>query len=427
MPKNIERRSNTWYATLHVPLDVRSKIGKSKFFLSLKTTDKRVAEDRASRVVAGWKDQISAARGNSDPFIDEMLAWRRELDQAELLQTPEEASSYEILSGLVSERAEEIARREGNPRAQHFYRVAHGEDTLLSQYFDEWASHLGQAPKTIDQMKKDVKRMIDHFVTVEAVTKSATVEWVKELMHDKPDRPGYSASSLDRIFKFSRSFWKYLQEAEVADPERHPFVLPSFAMKRGRAKGKGKDGWEPFTPSEVTVILAAAIQKGDEQLADIIRLGMYTGARIEELAALKLSDCTVDVLNISDSKTEAGVRQVPVHPELVQVIKRLTDASKDEYLLSGLTFNKYGDRSNAIGKRFGRLKASLGFPQKKVFHSIRKTVVTMLENAGVAENLTADIVGHEKPRITYGLYSGGHSVSRMKDAIELLKYPAAST
>ena len=57
-------------------------------------------------------------------------------------------------------------------------------------------------------------------------------------------------------------------------------------------------------------------------------------------------------------------------------------ASQDGYLLSGLTFNKYGDRSNAIGKRFGRLKQSLGFSEKKVFHSIRKTVVTLLEDGG---------------------------------------------
>ena len=34
-------------------------------------------------------------------------------------------------------------------------------------------------------------------------------------------------------------------------------------------------------------------------------------------------------------------------------------------------------------------------------------MVTLLEDAGVSENLTAGIVGHEKPRITYGLYSGG--------------------
>ena len=46
----------------------------------------------------------------------------------------------------------------------------------------------------------------------------------------------------------------------------------------------------------------------------------------------------------------------------------------------------------------------------------------MLENAGISENIAADIVGHEKPRITYGLYSGGASLAIMKTAIEKVKY-----
>jgi hypothetical protein len=47
-------------------------------------------------------------------------------------------------------------------------------------------------------------------------------------------------------------------------------------------------------------------------------------------------------------------------------------------------------------------------------------VITQFENVGVSENLAADIVGHEKPRITYGLYSGGASLAVKKqwDALE---------
>lgn len=97
--------------------------------------------------------------------------------------------------------------------------------------------------------------------------------------------------------------------------------------------------------------------------------------------------------------------------------------TKGRCILSDLSFNKYGDRSNAIGQRFGRLKQVLGFPNDKVFRSIRKTVVTLLENAGDSENLTADIVGHEKPRITYGPYSGRHSLAPMKEAIKEIRFP----
>lgn len=102
---------------------------------------------------------------------------------------------------------------------------------------------------------------------------------------------------------------------------------------------------------------------------------------------------------------------------------RLIGTRKEGYVLPDLTENKYGDRSNAIGKRFGRLKTETGFTANHVFHSIRKTVVTLLENAGVPENVAADIVGHEKPTMTYGLYSGGNELEIKRAAIEKLAYP----
>ena len=84
--------------------------------------------------------------------------------------------------------------------------------------------------------------------------------------------------------------------------------------------------------------------------------------------------------------------------------------------------NKYGDRSNAVGKRFGRLKNELGFEKQYVFHSIRKTVVMILENAGVPKNVVADIVGHEKTTMTYGLYSGGLSLVVKHEVLNKLAY-----
>ena len=101
---------------------------------------------------------------------------------------------------------------------------------------------------------------------------------------------------------------------------------------------------------------------------------------------------------------------------------RLVDQSEDGYVLSGLTADKYGARSNGLSSRFGKLKTSLGFDQRHVFHSIRKTVVTILENAGAPENVVADIVGHEKTTMTYGLYSGGTSLAVKREVLEKLAY-----
>jgi integrase len=149
---------------------------------------------------------------------------------------------------------------------------------------------------------------------------------------------------------------------------------------------------------------------------------MWTGCRIEELCALKVEQVKDDHFSIGDAKTKAGWRDVPIHRELAQTMTRLIDDSADGYVLSGLSVNKYGDRSNAVGKRFGRLKKDLDFGKQHVFHSIRKTVVTILENAGVPENVVADIVGHEKTTMTYGLYSGGLSLVVKHEALNKLAY-----
>jgi hypothetical protein len=67
-----------------------------------------------------------------------------------------------------------------------------------------------------------------------------------------------------------------------------------------------------------------------------------------------------------------GRGTIPIHNEIKQVIARLIDTATGQYLISGLSFNKYGDRSNAIGKRFGRLKTRLEYGPDYGFHSIRE-------------------------------------------------------
>ncbi len=410
---NIERRNNTWFATLHVPPDVVEVLGKRKFFQTLKTTDKRTAESRAAVVVAGWKAQIQLARGSSDPFIDEAMDWRQAISNT---SDPEDIDALEC--GLEDRIESHIEPTYGQEEAGRFYAIASGKQTLLSPIIPKWKAMLELAPKSIDQMEKDVKLMVKAFPTAQSINREAVHVWLENLTSGESK---LSPSSIRRIVGFCRNFWRYLQDAGVAPKGSTPFAVPTFAKQK--KNGKSQSGWIPFTPKDVITLQQKAVKIGDQQLADLIELGAYTGARIEELCSLKLSAIKETSLIISDAKTSAGNREVPIHSKLAPLVQRLKDESKDDYLLSGLTFNKYKDRSNAIGKRFGRLKKSMGFEQKHVFHSIRKTVVTMLENAGVSENLAADIVGYDKPRITYGLYSGGASLEVKREALEKITYP----
>ena len=76
-----------------------------------------------------------------------------------------------------------------------------------------------------------------------------------------------------------------------------------------------------------------------------------------------------------------------------------------------------GDRSNAMGKRFGRLKASLGYGPDHVFHSLRKGFTTQLENATIPVTVVAILMGHEIEGQTFGNYSDGLALKGLREAI----------
>ena len=80
-----------------------------------------------------------------------------------------------------------------------------------------------------------------------------------------------------------------------------------------------------------------------------------------------------------------------------------------------------------MGKRFGILKTKLGFDSRYVFHSMRKTVANMFENAECPEGVAADVVGHLKPTMTYGLYSGITKMDlRARWMEQAIRYPTVT-
>lgn len=273
-------------------------------------------------------------------------------------------------------------------------------------------------------MSRDVRLLVERFSLIEDITYSSVFEWAESL-----EVNGKTVSSRIRILKGCKNYWGYLKAKKLVAIESNPFTN-LVSKPKGKASRKLKAN-APYTPEEVVKLWnEAQVQTRygkpycDQQLADLILLSAYTGTRIEELCSLKLADVTEHSFKFIDSKTEAGIREVPIHSKLLPTIKRLKDESKDGYLMTKLPSDQYDKRSGVMSKRFGILKTKLGFSSRVyTAHSFRSTLVTMLENSGISENLAADIVGHKKPRVTYGLYSGGATVELMRDALEKVSYP----
>ncbi len=417
LPPYLVKRYNTYFAVLYIPKDIQYVIGKKKFIKTTGEQNIKLAQAIANVFVMGWKAEIASARSKSDePLINSAKEIKKLLK-----------SSPKYLVDEVIE--EEVARlhKERKPiDAEVFKRISKGENKHLEDVAKEWKIHeekRGLAQKFIDQMDNDVRLVVKQFPTSNYMTAEHVEWWIKDIA-----RIGkLSASSVTRIIGSGKNFYKYLQLIkEVSVTEPNPFVVPAEFKISNKPNSKSVNktqSWLPFSPKEIVGLYKLALVD-NQTLADLILIAMHTGARIEEICSLLCKDVDMkqESITIIDAKTEAGERTIPIHPYIKDRIEKLIENSTDDYLLPELSKNKYGDRSNAIGKRFGRLKTKHKFSSRYVFHSIRKTFTTLLENAGVGENVAADIVGHEKPRITYGLYSGGASLEVMREAIKKISY-----
>lgn len=409
-------KSKIYYAALTIPPDVRPIIGRGvRFFQSTKTKSAPEATRRANALVAGWKAEIAKARGtlpNSRDTFWESL--RRDYMTAD-------PDTQLVIQDLAIELADKEANRASNPElASTLYKIATNQGgTPLAPLVVDWKASLRLAQKSIDQHHRDVVKMADHFISLEAIKPQSVKAWTDKLILE-----GMTSGSLVRIVGGCRSLWRYLQDSGTLPMDTPDPFVGSFRLATKTAPKVTVDR-KAFTAGELVKVYDKALTKKDEALARVIALGAFTGARIEEVCSLKVENCSDGVFIITDSKTDAGIRQVPIHPAIVALVDKMIKESTDGYLVPSKAGGQYGVRSDPYSKRFGRLKGSMGYGPDHVFHSIRKTVATLLEQAGVAEGIAADILGHEKKTLSYGLYSSGSSMAQKLEAISKVTYPGA--
>ena len=453
MPKTSEhhhlfRPHQTWNFRYRWPTAVRSNpafkkaIGKHEFVRSLKTTSFDVAQRHRGVLLAHCKRLTQTIREGSEREIkDELAKFLNQFGDPDQIATKERLKkewagsqanpdyrSAELEDKIFDEGMkqhvpdgieagvypDQDAVLKDYPAVQEFIReVTDPFDVLLEEWLEGRKNKV--KAQTLDDGALAVREFLKKFKTTKSVNKRDVRDWFRSL------EKKLSPTRVGKYKQHISAYWTYLQEKEVVPDNFDPFRHIKIDLQKGIKKG-----YEPFPElgDDCVRLLEAAEQK-DCQLADLILLAMYTGMRAEECTQLKTKDVKHDHLIVTVSKTQAGERKIPIHSEFKPLLQAMITASKDGYVISGIrSKNKYGKRHSAIGQQFGHLKGKLGFKKKQhCFHSFRKTFVTMLDQAGVVERITADIVGHAIQTMTYGVYSAGSSMQQKQDAIEKLEYP----
>lgn len=422
MPKNLQKIGDTYHALLMVPKDVRGILGRSKFTRSTKHKSLRNAQIAAAPWIAEWWQLIEEARQSPDSALERM-AKLMALNREQELDGDYWDYEYEIGSD-----GKPTGRKAGWTDAQltiEYYLEGLDQNTKPSEvkrmkdlyygitgiplplFVNSWIND--QYKNSRDRTKKEAKAaimgVVEFFPTLADLTIRNRQRWIRSETRAK--------KTVQKQMGYVRSYYSWLRENQhVGASEVNPFHLDDIQWPKRLA---GKRSYKPFAVSDIVKLRQAARDAKDTVLVQYIDIAQWTGMRLSEVAQIGAEGSIVTVDGVECLKVREDAKTAASSARLVPIADTLAARVPLEQLSAPPSPDYAGQD---VGKRFGRLKTKLGFSPQHVFHSIRKTAATVFEQAGVPEGVTADIVGHEKQTITYGLYSGGTSVQQRKEAMD---------
>lgn len=417
---SLTKRNGVYYAQLSVPEDVRQIIGKNNFRKSTGSRTRNIALLTATPWLEEWRRQIRMARQEPDALLEEMavLKARAEVEKLDRSVTPDEYGYHpaeRALEGTGLDDAEWLASLPPS-QASKYRDLLHGDGVPLPHFMEKFISSHYDKRKAQTEARRYILEATLHVPTLELINSENAKAWIRAEVQ-KPASERRAVKTMQKAAGYLSEYVLWLQDQRLlSDSIANPFKDLRYPKAL-----KQKESYVPLSLDELLMLRAAAVSSGDFELTAFIDIARYTGMRLAEVGALNADSVeTIDGITClrvkEDAKTvKSAGRLVPVAPTL----QRLMVANG--YTLD--TFN-LGRRENAVGKRFGRLKKVVladGHKRTKCFHSIRKYVATTLEQAGIAEGVAADLVGHEKLTMTYGVYSGGSGLTQLAKAVEALE------
>lgn len=444
----LEKRRQTWFAVVYVPPRLHGVLGK-KLRRSLQTRDLRVAQTKRHIAVAEFKTMIDAARRPAvDKVAAEAASLRETLGRAKggaavirgysADATGDELDQETQLRDYIADRAQQIADDQGDDAAHAFIGVATGRATPLLLHVPDWLREGGQkgsyAPRTKLQLERDLCELKDWLITakvpatVEAITRRMAARFVTEHL----TQSGRTAKTLARIVSSCRAYWTWLARRALVEGDRNPWDRQ--APPKGATRGNGADKERAFTDAELTTLLNGP---ADAELADLMRVAALSGMRIEEIYQLTVRDCAGGNFNIRRAKTQAGVRVVPIHPDLAPIVaRRSAHKAPAAWLFDEAGPQREGrERSMAASKRFGHYRRGLEVAEMVTgkrrslvnFHSLRRWFITAALRAGQPERVVQQVVGHKPQGVTLGIYFAGDLPAQLRACVEAVRLPNGTT
>ena len=392
-------KSGIWQAELRVPRDLRDVIGKTRFAKSMRTRNKREAVVKAAPILEHWQSEIDLAKTDPQAFLAKQILHNARCDFGD--KSSESGASNCHFAWLHDLPPSKVSA---------YKTIEWGSDIPLPAYMNTFVKSHYTKSGTRSEARRYILEATLFTPTLAALTRINAQRWLTE-EENKDSSARRALKTMQKATGYLSEYISWLQYHNlVCQNVINPFRGLHYSKKLAKTKQ-----YEPLTYEEVCLLRAAAVRKGDELMVAYIDIARFTGMRLSEIGALN-SDSIELIDGITCFRVSSDAKTVASANRLIPISSRLQS-------LVDLQSLDMKDLGTAVGKRFGRLKRNVlpdGEDRSRCFHSIRKFVVTTLEQGGVAEGVAADLVGHEKPNITYNVYSGGSSVEQLSRAVGVL-------
>lgn len=169
-----------------------------------------------------------------------------------------------------------------------------------------------------------------------------------------------------------------------------------------------------FTEKEIKALW----KQSNNAQVKVILMMIYTGVRISELLDLKREDVHIDdhYFDVVASKTESGIRSVPIADKVYPFFKELYDQG-NEYLMTMKTTGRKFLYRNYKDAYWNPILQQFGFEHKP--HDTRHTFISLMTIAEVDARIIKAIVGHSGSGVTEQVYTH-FPMDKLLDAVNLI-------
>ena len=366
--------------------------------------------------------------------------------------SPENAKEWRELRAEEGDKYDHVltdqlerAARAGYPReAQRFADVVlKGKlplDEALSQYLEDRreGNPLGLdplKPATMADVRSSMKHLrvfMGEGATLADVRPEQAFKFMTEYL---PYTARVSPTTVDKHTTHLRGLWAWaitdrrILRERGGTPTPNPWVSEERGVSRKRTnKAKRTKKRDAFSADEVTKLFEAEPAWGTRK-ADILRLALVTGVRVDEVASLELIHVEPDGagFSIQDGKTPNARRFIPLVEDaqrlLAERVETVAKVQEDTPREKQRLFPDWPQRpsngkASAVSQWFSRYRQKvLGLDTngRLAMHSFRHTWATQARRAGVPRDIRKELGGWAKEKEAMDVYDHGLEPKQLRE------------